>query len=118
MYLGWLNPIPYNSSFWSALLDDSQREAIQVVVTTCAAFGLILTVWDLIEDRRLTQERLVTDRFSKAAGLLANQDNSVRVAAIYSLERIAKDSPKDHWTIMELLSALSLKDRHWMRRIK
>ncbi len=28
------------------------------------------------------------------------------MGAIYALERIAKDSPKDHWTIMEVLTSL------------
>jgi hypothetical protein len=29
----------------------------------------------------------------------------VRLGGIYALERIARDSPKDHWTIMEVLTA-------------
>ena len=29
----------------------------------------------------------------------------VRLGGIYALERIAKDSPKDEWTIMEVLTA-------------
>jgi hypothetical protein len=29
----------------------------------------------------------------------------VRLGAIYALERIAQDSPRDHWTIMEVLTA-------------
>ncbi|WP_062294251.1 hypothetical protein [Nostoc piscinale] len=29
----------------------------------------------------------------------------MRLGAIYTLERIAKDSAKDHWTIMEVLTA-------------
>ena len=31
--------------------------------------------------------------------------NSTGYSYIYSLERIAKDSPKDHWTVMEVLTA-------------
>lgn len=115
-YLQWINPMTYVGGFWSSLLDDNRREAIKVIIsmfgilaTASAAVGLIWTVWDATEDRKLTQERLITDRFSKAATLLSNEDNAVRIAAIFSLERIAKDSPKDHWTIMELLSAYVLE---------
>ncbi|ABW31915.1 pentapeptide repeat-containing protein [Acaryochloris marina] len=115
-YLRWINPMTYVGGFWSSLLDDNRREAIKVIIsmfgilaTASAAVGLIWTVWDATEDRKLTQERLITDRFSKAATLLSNEDNAVRIAAIYSLERIAKDSPRDHWTIMELLSAYVLE---------
>ena len=115
-YLRWLNPVTYISGFWSSLLDDNRREAIKVIIsmfgilaTASAAVGLIWTVWDATEDRKLTQERLITDRFSKAATLLSEDDKAVRIAAIYSLERLAKDSPQDHWTIMELLSAYVLE---------
>ena len=126
-YLRWLNPVTYLSSFWSALIDDKQREAIKVIIsmfgiiaTASAAFGFIWTVWDSNENRKqnkeqfriekeLTQQRLITDRFAKSATLLSDEDKAVRIAAIFSLERLARDSPKDHWTIMELLSAYVLE---------
>jgi hypothetical protein len=50
-------------------------------------------------------ERLITERFSKSVEQLGSNDISVRIGGIYALERIAKDSPKDHWTIMEVLTA-------------
>lgn len=115
-YLRWINPMIYVGGFWSSLLDDYRREAIKVIIsmfgilaTASAAVGLIWTVWDATEDRKLTQKRLITDRFSKAATLLSNKDKAVRIAAIYSLERLAKDSPQDHWTVIELLSAYVLE---------
>ncbi|MGR3278711.1 pentapeptide repeat-containing protein [Acaryochloris marina NIES-2412] len=104
--------------------------AASIITATFAAIGLVATVNNAAEerkqsekrlnlnaerleldsrrfedDKRLTQERLITDRFTKAASLLESKDRSVRIAAIFALERIAIDSPKDHWTIMELLSA-------------
>ena len=120
-FVRWLNPIFYLKGFWSSLLDNNRREAIKVVVTTVAAFGLILTIWDshenrrlskeqFLEDKELTQQRLITDRFTKSTGLLSDKDKAVRIAAIFALERIAKDSPQDHWTIMELLSAYIIEN--------
>ncbi len=89
--------------------------ALDVVKTFISAFGLVATVFAGVglflnyqgnkEDRRLTQERLVTDRFSKAVEQLGKDKTTVRIGGIYALERIAKDSPKDFWTIMEVLTS-------------
>lgn len=66
--------------------------------------------WDnnIVTDINNTQETLeeiVPERFSKAIEQLGNEKIETRFAAIYALERIARDSHKDHWTIMEILAA-------------
>ncbi|MEH1944694.1 MAG: pentapeptide repeat-containing protein [Nostoc sp.] len=58
-----------------------------------------------IKSTQQTPEEIVPERFSKAIEQLGNEKIETRFAAIYALERIAKDSPKDHWTIMEILAA-------------
>ena len=50
-------------------------------------------------------EELVNKRFSQAIEHLGNEKIETRFAAIYDLERIARDCPKYHWTIMEILAA-------------
>jgi hypothetical protein len=50
----------------------------------------------------------VTDRFSKAIDHLGSEKLDVRIGGIYALERIARDSPQDHPTIMEVLAAFIL----------
>ena len=57
------------------------------------------------EAQQLNSDRQVTDRFSKAVEQLGSGDVHVRIGGIYSLERLARDSPQDHWTIMEVLTA-------------
>ncbi|HEY0460079.1 MAG TPA: pentapeptide repeat-containing protein [Pyrinomonadaceae bacterium] len=37
--------------------------------------------------------------------MLGNEKLDVRLGGIYALERIARDSQKDHWTVMEVLTA-------------
>jgi Pentapeptide repeats (8 copies) len=54
---------------------------------------------------QISEDKQVTERFSKAVEQLSSDKIEVRLGGIYSLERIAKDSPKDHWVIMEVLSA-------------
>jgi hypothetical protein len=60
----------------------------------------------------------VTERFTKAiAQLGASQDGKpsleVRLGGIFSLERIARDSEKDHWTVMEVLCAY-VRENAWI----
>jgi hypothetical protein len=52
------------------------------------------------EALRVTQEGQITERFGKAIEHLGDKERlTVRLGGIYALERIAKDSPKDHWQI-------------------
>jgi len=54
---------------------------------------------------QIAEDKQITERFSKAIEQLGSDKIEVRLGAIYTLERIAKDSPKDYWTIMEVLTA-------------
>src|SRR6266540_1102476 len=58
-----------------------------------------------LDNLRVTEEGKLTDRFSKAVELLGSDKLDVRLGGIYALERIARDSLKDHWTVMEVLTA-------------
>ena len=53
----------------------------------------------------LSREGQVTERYTRAVGLLGHDHADVRLGGIYALKRIAEDSWKrDHATIMEVLS--------------
>ncbi len=51
------------------------------------------------------QEGQITDRFKSAVDQLGSDKMQVRLGGIYALERISRDSDKDYWTVMEVLSA-------------
>jgi len=53
----------------------------------------------------IAHEGLITQRFSKAVELLGSDKVDVRLGGIYALERIARESKKDHWPIVEILTA-------------
>ncbi len=63
------------------------------------------------DQNEITEQGLITDRISKAVenlGKINQKDEpilEIRIGAIYALERIAKDSERDHAQIMEILSA-------------
>ena len=53
----------------------------------------------------LTEQGQVTDRYTKAIEQLGSDKLDVRIGGIYALERVARDSKRDHPTIIEVLSA-------------
>jgi len=96
----------------------------QVIGATVLAVGGFFTWRNL----RVTQERLdvdrqaqITNRFTQAIGQLgAIEDGKpnleVRLGGIYALERIARDSPRDHWTIIEVLTSYARQNAPWPAR--
>ena len=82
-----------------------KNEIRAIIAQLLAGFAVLYGIylgWQRIE---VSKEEQLTNRFAKAIELLASEAIEVRLGAIYALERIAKDSPKDHWTIMEILTA-------------
>ncbi|PKV82722.1 pentapeptide repeat protein [Streptomyces sp. TLI_146] len=53
----------------------------------------------------LAREAHLTDYLVKAVSLLAEGDLNLRLGGLYALERIMRDSVKDHDTVVQLLSA-------------
>ena len=69
-------------------------------------FSLVVffTVWQALQTHKLQQERLVTDRFSKAIEQLAQKEKTASIAGIYTLEAIANNNDKEHRKVMEVLT--------------
>ena len=84
------------------------RNYLLALAVPGGAFGLYLA-WlrskALQKQAEVAQEAHFTDLFTKAIEQLGNDDQSVQIGGIYGLERIARDSPKDHGAIMEILCA-------------
>ena len=67
------------------------------------------------EERIVSREGQITERFTKAIEQLGDERLEVRLDGIYALERIARDSCsgqqgaedlcRDHWAVMEVLTA-------------
>ena len=53
----------------------------------------------------LTERGQVTDRYTKAIEQLGSEKLDVCIGGIYALERVARDSTRDHPTLMEVLTA-------------
>jgi hypothetical protein len=93
--------------------DDARRTISQIVGGFFALMALILAglrTWANDRNVRVIEQGHITDRYTKAIEQLGKLDGDkpnieVRSGGIYALERIALDSPRDHWTIMEVLAA-------------
>jgi ABC-type nickel/cobalt efflux system permease component RcnA len=84
--------------------------------------GLVLLLGVYLTYRRVTsaenavevaQEGQITERFTRAIEQLGDEKLAVRLGGIYALERIARDSERDHWPIMEVLTAFVRENARW-----
>ena len=110
-------------------VDDSRKTAVQVL-GALALLGTLYFTWRrnrateetlaaTQKSLELTRESQITERFAKAIEMLGACDNGgkrsleVRFGGIYALERIAKDSERDHWPVMEILTAYVRQNSPW-----
>jgi uncharacterized protein YjbI with pentapeptide repeats len=89
------------------LENELRKTLIQVVGGAFALVALYLTFRRV----RVAEQGHITERYTRAIEQLGaisidgKPNLEVRLGAIYALERIAVDSPRDHWNIMEVLTA-------------
>lgn len=68
---------------------------------------------------RLTEQGQITERFTRAIEQLGathdgkSKNLELRLGGIYALERIARESEEDHWSIMEVLIAYVRAHTPW-----
>ena len=61
----------------------------------------------------LTEQGQITDRYIRAVDQLGSDKGlDVRIGGIYALERVARDSARDHPAVMELLTAFIREHSH------
>jgi uncharacterized protein YjbI with pentapeptide repeats len=124
--------------WWTWAFWDQSPETIRdLALTVAAVVGLPLLIWRTVSAHRLSKaalqqaetasqrhqaqdeadrERRITDSFTKAIEQLGSDKLEVRLGAIYALERIARDSKRDHGPIMETLTAYVRERASWPLR--
>jgi Pentapeptide repeats (8 copies) len=88
--------------------DDARGRLLTLGAGLLAAGALLFTARNFTVSRRtfeLTEQGQVTDRYTKAIEQLGSDKLDVRIGGIYALERVARDSSRDHPTVMEVLTA-------------
>lgn len=83
------------------LENQSRATFAQILGGIAVGIGIYLA-WGNLTNAR---EGQITERFTRAVEQLGNEKIEIRLGGIYALERIANESEKDYWQIMELLTA-------------
>jgi hypothetical protein len=99
---------PHRAAALQAARDAARGRLLIFGVGLFAAGALIFTARNF----SLSRQGQVTDRYTKAIEQLGSDKLDVRIGGIYALERIARDSPRDHLTIMEVLAAFIRAHSH------
>jgi uncharacterized protein YjbI with pentapeptide repeats len=89
-------------------LDDARGRLLQLSAGIVAVGALFYNARNHSISKRtyeLAERGQVTDRYTKAVEQLASKATEVRLGGIYALERIARDSPEDHQTVIDVLCA-------------
>jgi uncharacterized protein YjbI with pentapeptide repeats len=96
---------------YETAVDNARGRLLTLGAGLLAAGALLFTARNFV----LSREGQVTDRYTKAIEQLGSEKLDVRIGGIYALERIARDSARDHPTVMEVLSAFIREHsrEHW-----
>lgn len=98
--------------------NELRRTWAQIAAGALALIGLYIA-WVRSKAMRdqadVDRDRQFTDLYVKAIEQLGSDKLQIRLGGIYALERIARESPKDHWPIMEVLTAFVRENapRQW-----
>ena len=93
----------------AAARDAARGRLLTLGAGLLAAGALVFTARNFT----LSREGQVTDRYTKAIEQLGSDKLDVRIGGIYALERVARDSAKDHPTIMEVLALEEQRNGEW-----
>ena len=88
-------------------------EFIKTAAQILGGLFFLVTIYVAWQNLVVSQEKYRTDLFVQAIKQLGNDKLEVRLGGIYALERIARDSEKDHGPIMEVLTAFVRLHAPW-----
>ena len=97
-----------NVSDKADLINKYRTTSIQLLVAFAQIFGGIVVaigIYFAWGNLTIAREGHITDRFTRAIDQLGNKEIEIKLGGIYALERISRESKKDYWPIMEILTA-------------
>jgi uncharacterized protein YjbI with pentapeptide repeats len=104
----------------TARLNELNRVRVALVVILLGALAGAVALYLLRsttrERREENRERLLIERFMRAVDQLGHPALDVRLGGIYSLERLARESPEHHPQIIEILAAYVREHAPWPSR--
>lgn len=104
----------------TARLDELSRVRIALLVLVVGALAAAVAVYlfrsSVRERREENREQQLTERFMRAVDQIGHPALDVRLGGIYSLERLARESPEHHGPIIEILAAFVREHAPWPPR--
>lgn len=101
----------------SARLQELSRVRVALLVLVlgalAAAVAMYLVRSAARERRREVRERRLIERFMRAVDQVGHRALDVRLGGMYSLERLARESPEHHGPITEILAAFVREHAPW-----
>jgi uncharacterized protein YjbI with pentapeptide repeats len=94
-------------------LPKMENDARTTIIQGLGGLALLIGLYLTLRNLQLTQDKQITEHYTRAVEQLGSDRLSVRLGAIYALERIARDSERDHWPIMEVLTAYVREHAPW-----
>jgi uncharacterized protein YjbI with pentapeptide repeats len=116
---------PDQSGLSSKICFDIENEARRTLAYILG--GILAIIGITLAHRRIralerqvlvAQEGQITERFTRAIEQLGSDKMEIRLGGIYALERIANDSDKDYWPIIETLTAYVRERAKWQEPSK
>jgi uncharacterized protein YjbI with pentapeptide repeats len=83
----------------------ARKDVIDMTTRIIAGLSVLAGTYFAWQQIDVSREGQYTDRFIRAIDQIGSEKLEIRLGGIYSLERIAIDSPKDRWTVLETLAA-------------
>jgi uncharacterized protein YjbI with pentapeptide repeats len=82
-----------------------RKDLVLALAQILAGMALLLGLYFTWRTLQVNREGQITERFTRAIDQLGSKELEIRIGGIYALERIARDSERDHWPIIEVLTA-------------
>lgn len=101
--------------------NESRKTTAQVIGGALLLAGLYFTSETLRinqETLQATQQRQVTEQYSRAVEQIGHGSLQVRLGGIYALERVAAESPRYQAIVMDVLSAFVRERAAWDGKVK
>ncbi len=90
-----------------------ENEVRKGLAQTIGGVVVLIGLWNTWQTLQISRESQIADRFAHGLEQLGSEKLEVRLGGIYDLEQIVRDSPRDDWTIVEILSAFIRKNATW-----
>ena len=105
----------------AARLDELNRIRIALVLIVLGALGaavvLLIARRASLDRRELQHDHHLIQRFARAVDQIGHPALDVRLGGLYSLERLAQESPEDHVPVIEILAAFVREHAPWPPRV-